>query len=165
MKKSVFAIIFSLLLLFNILSLANMGTSISKASSNSADATGSVQIKVLESATLAPVLNATVCIIETRTYEQTDKYGNTAKITVPIISNSNFDISHPRTWGEITILVYKQGYSSLISFYNQVYPSTTRVGLVCYLSPIINSTDPSIITNAVTPDADWTELLVALYKK
>ena len=126
---------------------------------------GSFVVTVLEKNTLAPIDNATVCIIETKEYHNTNSHGLTKKISVPIIENANFNNSLKRPYGEITLLAYKAGYSSAISFYNITRPNTTNVGIIFYLSPIINQEDNKleIITNA--PDSAWASELARLYKK
>lgn len=164
MNKYLFAIVLSVVVVLNIVSTLSLATHAISANT-ATQKNGYATIKVLESNTLDPVLNATVCIVETRHYESTNKYGYTNKITLPIVPNPNFDISLKRDWGEFTIIVYKPGYSTYVSFYNQVYASTTNVGLVCYLTPIINPTDPLVISSVQSPPQDYIEMLVSLYKK
>ncbi len=168
MKNHNWAIVFAILLIINITLACKLSISVISALANygtTASQTGYVQVKVLESGSLKPITNATVCIVETRTYTTTDKYGCTQKIAVPIVPNNNFDISLERDWGEFTILVYKNGYATYISFYNEVYAGTTRVGLICELVPIINETDPKLTTNVAVPNSAWIETLISLYKK
>ena len=162
MLKRLYAIIFVLLSISNIVMFSSYTKSIS---ANSSQKTGYATIKVIESNTLAPINNATICIIETREYFQTDKYGYTQKISLPIIPNTNFDISLKRNWGDFTILAYKSGYSSFISYYNKVYDGITSVGIICTLSPIINPSDPLVISSANKPPDDYSSTLVKLYKK
>lgn len=164
MKKRIIAIIFiSLVAIYGtFLSLYTTGGIKPTASSQNH---GYATIKVLESNTLAPILNATVCIVETRGYYQTDKFGYTETITIPIISNTNFDISLKRNWGEFTIIVYKPGYSTYVSYYNPVFANTTNVGIICCLPPIINPGDPLVISNANKPSDDYSITLANLYKK
>lgn len=126
---------------------------------------GKIQIKVLEANTLKPIDGATVCIVETRHYENTNKYGQTSIIEVPIIRNQNFDLSLSRNWGELTILVYKSGYADNISFYQSLKPNTTKVGLTIFLSPIINEEDFTPTISLESPDQTWVESLIKLYKK
>lgn len=168
MKSKIWAIVFALLGITNfcLLSLASWtALGYKQTSSDAAAKTGYAQIKVLEAGSLKPIDNATVCIIETKSYCYTDKYGNAPKQAIPIVPNNNYDISLARNWGEFTILVYKPGYCSYISFYNEIYAGSTRVGIVCMLSPIINDNDPRITTNVVTPNEAWVETLIALFKK
>ena len=126
---------------------------------------GSIVVTVLEKNTLDPIDNATVCVIETREYYYTSNKGLTKKISVPIIENANFNNSLKRNYGEITLLVYKAGYASAISFYNIIKPNTTNVGVIFYLSPIINEEDNKIEIISNTPDTSWATELEKLYKK
>ena len=164
MKKHIFAIILVILIAINASFLFKYTTGGIKHTAITLNH-GFASIKVLESNTLTPILNATVCIVETRTYHQTDKFGCTETITIPVISNTNFDISLKRNWGEFTIIVYKPGYSTFVSYYNQVYAHTTNVGIICYLSPIINPGDPLVISSANKPSDDYSTTLANLYKK
>ena len=150
MKKHIFAIILVILIAINASFLFKYTTGGIKHTAITLNH-GFASIKVLESNTLTPILNATVCIVETR--------------TIPVISNTNFDISLKRNWGEFTIIVYKPGYSTFVSYYNQVYAHTTNVGIICYLSPIINPGDPLVISSANKPSDDYSTTLANLYKK
>ena len=162
MRKYLVAIVLFMLLFFNILSSVSL---ISHIPSSTRNTTGYAIIKVLESNTLSPVGNATICVVETKTYYQTDKYGYSQKIEIPIIPNSNFDISLKRNWGEFTIIVYKPGYSTFVSYYNLVMSHSTNAGIICYLSPIINPSDPMIICKSNSPNDDYNKSLVELFAK
>ena len=137
----------------------------SKTTFSTSNPTGYAIIKVLEEGSLSPINNATICVIETKCYYQTNKYGYTEKIAVPIMSNKNFDISLKREYGEFTIIVYSPGYSTLVSYYNAVYSGMTNAGIVCKLPAIINSTDNEFISSANKPSDDYTKELINLYKK
>ena len=172
MKKNKFIYIVIPLLIINVSSLLFLFFQLGKTSSlksvnNSIDynSTGNVIVQVIDDFTNEPIEGATVCILETRHYEMTNKYGSTNSIEVPIIKNKNFDLYLKRTWGEITVLVYKNGYADNISFYNLIMPNTTRAGLIIRMKEIINSEDnsPTISLNKPTPE--WTETLIKLYKK
>ncbi|MBQ7453120.1 MAG: hypothetical protein IJS68_02500 [Clostridia bacterium] len=126
---------------------------------------GSIIITVLEQGSLTPITNATVCVVETRKYYSTNNKGLTEKISVPILTNSNFDNSLKRNYGEITLLVYKNGYTSELSFGNIISPNTTRVGLIIFLTPIINPDDPDLNISSQNPDTSWATELYKLYKK
>lgn len=126
---------------------------------------GTIKVQVLDDTTSKPIDNATVCVIESRHYENTNKYGYTSYIFVPIVRNTSFDISCERNWGELTLLVYKGGYADNLSFYNEVKPGTTKVGIVIRLRPIINEEDKSPTISVSTPDTSWCNNLINLYKK
>lgn len=161
MKKYVFAIVFVCVLFLDIAMLCVLPSNIAKVA-NQKDY-GYVQVKVIDSYSLLPVANATVCIIENRYYSTTDTNGNTPKIQVPIYRNSAYDNTLLRSWGEITLLVYKPGYASHISFYNEVYAGVTRIGLVCYLSQ--ESPNIKITSSCETPNQAYLQSLVIHYQK
>lgn len=127
--------------------------------------TGKIVVTVLEANTLNPVDNATVCVIETRKYYNTNLKGLTENIIVPILPNNNFNIALPRAWGEITLLVYKPGYADSINFYTSITTNTTRVGFIVYLTPIINEGDETPEINVESPNTIWAQELIKLYKK
>lgn len=162
MHKQLIAIILTSIILFALLSTTNFAA---KKANSSSTATGYAIIKVIEEGSLSPINNATICIVETRCYYQTDKYGYSQKIPVPVLTNQNFNISLKRQFGEFTIIVYAPGYTTLVSYYNQVYAGMTNAGIVCKLPLIINSTDPNIISHANKPTEDYSAELVQLYKK
>ncbi len=132
---------------------------------STASQSGKIVVQVLESNSNRQIDGATVCVIETRHYENTDKYGKTSMIEVPIIRNSNFDISLERPFGEVTLLVYKNGYADSINFYQSVMPGSTRVGIVIYLTPIISESDNKTEISMEKPNEVWINNLINLYKK
>lgn len=160
MRKIFFAIVFIVIGILNVCMLVLLPINAAKVSKTMHS--GYVQIKVLEAATLKPVANATVCIIENSHYTTTNSHGETPKIQVPVLRNANYDNILLKNWGELSILIYKPGYADYISFYNEVYAGVTRIGLVCYLMP---AGSESITTNANTPNSAYTNTLIAHYKK
>ena len=170
MFKKVFKVSVIFLILLNIFSLCflcfNMGQFIQSKQINTVPyQSGRIQIEVLDDLSGKAVDGASVCIIETRHYEKTDKYGKTSYIEVPIIKNSNFDLSLERPYGEFTILVYKDGYADNISFYNLIRPNTTKVGIKIRLRTIINQEDTATTITVNPPDTYWSDALIKLYKK
>ena len=160
----------SFLLLLNIISsfylFYNLGqNSASKQINAISNQSGRIQIEVLDDLSGKPIDMASVCIIETRHYEKTDKYGKTGFIEVPILKNNNFDISLERPYGEFTILVYKDGYADNISFYNLIKPNTTKIGIKIRLRTIINAEDEFTTISVNPPDQHWSDALIKLYKK
>ncbi len=169
-KNLIFKISICLLVFLNILSLTIFSYSLGKStyakqSTAKINDSGKIQVQVLEANTNKPIDSATICVIETRHYENTNKYGMSTLISVPIIRNTNFDISLERSWGEITLLVYKNGYADNISFYRKIMPGSTRVGIVVHLSPIISESDNKIEVSLENPNEIWIKSLIQIYKK
>ena len=125
----------------------------------------SMQINVVEESSLKPIDNATVCIVEARHYENTNKYGRTGFISVPIIKANNYSLSNIPDYGTLTILVYKPGYSDNLTFNFRIMPKTISVGLTIRLRPIINSEDLEPTINGICPDQAFCKNLIKLYKK
>lgn len=121
-------------------------------------------VTVVEAQTGEPIQNATVCVVESRSYYVTNKYGMTKRFEVPILMNTNFDNSAKRYWGEITLLVYKNGYNNHIVFYVRVIENQTRVGKIVELSPIINSESKTEVSME-EPEDDGIDVLITHYKK
>ena len=136
---------------------------VSQSSSNGK--VGTFVVTVLESGSLNPIDNATVCIVETKKYYQTNKHGSTNKLTAPILNSSPLNNSLIQNWGEITLLVYKPGYADTIIFNTAIFVDKIRIGIVVFLNPIINNEDnkPTIISE--TPNEIWVKELIKLNKK
>ena len=161
MHKRFFAIVFVIVLALNLASAVALPISIKNASQT--QTSGYVQIKVLEANSLKPVPNAMVCIIENGYYATTNAHGETAKIQVPVLRNTAYDNILLKNWGEFTLLIYKPGYATYVSFYNEVYAGVTRIGLVCYLFPYSAEQPTTISANA--PNSAYTDTLISHYKK
>lgn len=132
---------------------------------SSMQSNASIVITVLENGTNKPIDNASVCIIETKSYYSTNNNGVTDKIEIPVIRNQNFDNSLIRNFGEITILAYKPGYSDHIHFYEEVRPSQTKLGIIIKLTPIYSQTDTTPTITCNTPNKYWAEQLINIFKK
>ncbi|MCR5553234.1 MAG: hypothetical protein K6F08_00590 [bacterium] len=126
---------------------------------------GTFVVTVLEAGSLNPIDNATVCIVETKKYYQTNNHGSTNKLSAPILNSSPLNNSLVQHWGEITLLVYKPGYADTIVFNTAIFVDKIRIGIVVFLNPIINNEDnkPTIISE--TPDEVWVKELIKLNKK
>ena len=127
--------------------------------------TAKLQITVLEESSLIPINNATVCIVDSRHYENTNKHGQTSIISVPIIPLNNFSMSSLPQFGYLTILVYKSGYSDNLTLNYPILPETLSVGLTIKMRPIINEEDLEPTVSSITPNVDWCKNLIKLYKK
>ena len=126
---------------------------------------GQIVISVLEAGSLKPIENATICVVETRTYFQTDSNGFSEKINVPILINKNFNLTLTPPNGEITLLVYKSGYADNITFFVKVPTNKTRLGIVVLLTPIYSDNDISPKISAEVPDETWAKQIIQLSKR
>lgn len=131
---------------------------------SAADKSGLV-VTVVDGLSGKPVMDATVCIPETGSYNKTDAMGKTAAIQVPLIRNQNFDTVHKRGWGEITLLVYKDGYIDFILFYTIIPADRVRYGPVVMLFEAYAADDGAIQHLVEGPPEEWIRELVEKYRK
>lgn len=123
---------------------------------------GYLKITVIDLITREPIPDATVCVIESGQYYTTDKYGNTPTIQAPILINHNFDNVLKRPWGDISILVYKEGYVDYLVFYIMLEKDATR-RLTITLYPYDAGAEPYLLIES--PNEEWAKEIIKKYKK
>jgi hypothetical protein len=99
----------------------------------SAAPSGFLQLRVLDGATEEPLAGATVVIPETGAASVTDENGLTEKFAVPIEPPAAYQAFAPASWGEVTVLVYKEGYADYALFHVEVWENQLRSGPNVYL--------------------------------
>lgn len=123
---------------------------------------GYLKIRVINLITREPITDATVCIVESGQYYTTDKNGYTPTIKAPYLVNHNFDDVLERPWGDITILVYKEGYVDYLVFYIMLQKDTTR-SLTITLHPYEAGAEPYLLIES--PNDEWAKEIIKKYKK
>ena len=93
--------------------------------------TGSVAFRILDGHTAEPVQNAAVVIPEADKTVFTDANGYTEDIEVTIVEDTRFAIAKP--WGEVSVLIYKDGFSDYALFYAQVQKNVRRDVITVFL--------------------------------
>ena len=130
----------------------------------SAQRSGSISPVVLDAKTQAPISGATICIPETGKTYQTDENGTAGAISIPILRDTRYDKMLPKDWGEITLLVYKEGYAPYALFYLRIREKEARIGPTIYLYTTESfglETPFSIIEN---PEDAWAAELIKKYR-
>ncbi|MEY8382097.1 hypothetical protein AALG83_02860 [Christensenellaceae bacterium 44-20] len=125
---------------------------------------GSISPVVLDAKTQAPISGATICIPETGKNYETDESGTAGTISIPILRDTRYDEMLPKDWGEITLLVYKEGYAPYALFYLRVREKEARIGPTIYLYTTESfglETPFSIIEN---PEDAWAAELIKKYR-
>lgn len=125
---------------------------------------GSISPIVLDAKTQAPISGATICIPELGKTYQTDESGAAGTISIPILRDTRYDEMLPKDWGEITLLVYKEGYAPYALFYLRIKEKEARTGPAIYLytSQSFGLETPfSIIEN---PEDAWAAELIKKYR-
>jgi len=125
---------------------------------------GYIQPQVVDGFTEAPIEGAAVVIPELGKKFKTDAQGLTPVIRVPIIEDAHYKEIFPKTWGEITLIVYKEGYIDYVLFHTHVWENQSRKGPKILLFPESRSqsSDPMAIVEA--PHRLWVKQLVEKFK-
>lgn len=89
---------------------------------------GYIQPQVVDGFSEKPIEGAVIVIPEMGEKYTTDAKGLTANIKVPIMEDLHFSEIHPKPWGEITLIVYKEGYVESVIFHLNVWENQTRKG-------------------------------------
>ncbi len=121
-------------------------------------------VSVVEGYTDTPIANAEVVVLETGKTYTTDANGNTGIIEVPVVRDTRYDKIIPKPWGEVSLIVYKDGFLPYALFYLQVLGGETRSGVKILLfenNSTGNSEPFSIIEG---PNRLWVNELVKKYQ-
>lgn len=103
--------------------------------------------------------NATVCIINNRTYYQTNKNGKT-----PVIRLQLADSWKKGNYYIVNLLCYKNGYEDYLYFNLKLKPNQKRLDIVINLEEIIDDThSPTIFFE--DPNENDIEQIINEYKK
>lgn len=126
--------------------------------------TGSIIVYVEDGAAGEPLPNASVAIPETGETYLTDADGKTAPIRVPILEDTEYGGILPKPWGEITLLIYKQGYADCAVFHVNIWEDQTRNGPTVLLFPLKGdeANEPFTLTEA--PNRLWVKQLLGQYR-
>ncbi len=126
--------------------------------------TAQLTVNVVEGYTEAPIKDASVVVVETGKVYQTDENGMTQNINVPVIRDTRYDDIMQKQWGEITLIVYKEGFIPYALFYLQVIGGQTREGvkILLFEEGQTESTQPFSIIEG--PNRVWVDALVEMYR-
>lgn len=160
------AVAASALLLVGALAIASViaPDAVSVFGSGSKSGTAQLTVNVLEGYTETPIKDASVVIVETGKVYQTDENGMTEKIDVPVIRDKRYDDIMQKQWGEITLIVYKEGFVPYALFYLQVVGGQTREGvkILLFEEGQTESAQPFSIIEG--PNRVWVDALVEMYR-
>lgn len=128
-------------------------------------ASGKAVVAVFDKYENTPIDNATICVLETREYYQTQKLGScvltfeTTKQTKPIFNNSL------KEFDEYTLLIYKNGYYPHFYHNLKIQHNITRTGIIIKLEPLALETEISYTEDFDYPPQDWSETAIQYYRK
>lgn len=112
----------------------------------------------------APVSFARVCIPEINASFFTDNSGNTPLIEVPVMPDAFYDGICKRNFGEITVIVYKEGYADYILCNLCIRENDIREGIKLLIYKKDNFM-PDFTPIVETPDVKWLKELIEKYRK
>ncbi len=124
-------------------------------------ASAAISPLLLDGETNRPLENAVVVIPETGKSYKTDASGRAADIKVPVVPDSRFDAVYKKTWGEITIIAYKEGYKPYLLLYTNVFSGEKREGPTLYMYREDSSAEPFAIIES--PSRFWMQSLIEKY--
>ena len=124
---------------------------------------GSIKIAVYDYMENKPIVNAICCIPEMGSYFYTDENGYTQVIDIPVnikpISNTHL----AKSWSNVTLLVYKDGYDDFVLYNVKIKADYTRNLERIYLYREGDS--KKIHSSSELPDNDWTFELLRKYRR
>lgn len=125
---------------------------------------GYIRPQVVDGFTEKPIQGAQVVIPEIGETFITDSEGLTENIKVPILADSHFSSIHPKSWGEITLIVYKEGYNEYVLFHTHVWENQARQGPKILLFPKENGRSNEPISIVEGPHRLWVNSLVEKFR-
>jgi len=126
--------------------------------------TAKFSLVVVEGRTESPIAGAKAVILETGKTYSTNENGETGVIEVPCIRDTRFDEMLPKQWGEVSLIVYKEGFLPYALFYLQVAENETRKGvkILLFENGSTGSAEPFSIIEG--PNRAWVDALVKKYQ-
>ncbi len=126
--------------------------------------TAQLTLRVLEGYNETPIADAQVVVLETGQTYKTDQDGMTEKISVPVVRDTRYDSILEKPWGEVSLIVYKDGFMPYALFYLQVIGGQTREGvkILLFEQGSTDSKEPFSIIEG--PNRAWVNQLVEMYR-
>jgi hypothetical protein len=128
--------------------------------------TGSAKLtlNVVEGFNETPIADATIIVVDTGDVYHTDENGMTDVMEVPFVRDTRYDKVLPKPWGEVSLIIYKNGYVPYALFYLQVLEGETREGvkILLFENDSAQSTEPFSIIEG--PNRIWVDALVEKYQ-
>lgn len=123
-----------------------------------------LSVNVVEGYSEMPIENASVVVLETGKVYQTDANGYTQVFEVPVLRDTRFDDILSKPWGEVTLIIYKEGFMPYALFYLQVIDGQTREGvkILLFEQGVSKSSEPFSIIEG--PNRLWVDKLIKMYQ-
>lgn len=162
MKKKQKLTAFILVFLFTIGSVALMAVYLDKPAEKtvsvfSESARAYIAPKVYDAYSNKPIEGAAVCIVEGGSICYSGADGACEPIPVPDVRDPRYDGLFAKSWKEVTVVAYKEGYAPYIAFDVSADDGKTVQGPYIYMAKS-NSDSPTYTVEA--PKKEWVEKLL-----
>lgn len=125
---------------------------------------GYIQPQVVDGFNEKPIEGARIVIPELNKKFITNAEGFTSSIKVPIIEDTHYKNICPKPWGEVTLIVYKEGYMDYVLFHTHIWENQTRQGPKILLFPTPSGERNQPMAIVESPHRLWTTELVEKYR-
>lgn len=125
---------------------------------------GSLIVTVVNGFTEQPIQGARVVIPEAGQSAVTNAQGKTGTLTAPINRDETYENILPKSWGEITLLIYCEGYIDCAIFHVNIAQDKTRQGPKVLLFPLDADGSNQPFTLIESPDRRWVQELLTKYR-
>lgn len=129
-----------------------------------ADKYGYIRPQVLDGFSDEPIEGAVVVIPETNASYRTDEKGYTPNIKIEVVPDAHYRDINPKTWGEATLIAYKEGYVEYVLLHINVWESQDRAGPKIRLFPVENQELDQPMSIVEGPNQLWINSLVEKYR-
>ncbi len=154
----------ALLLLGAIVLAVSISPSALPVFSGNGSGTARLTVSVVEGYTETPLPDASVVVVETGKLYKTDAAGLTQVIEVPVIKDTRYDNILQKPWGEITLIIYKEGFIPYALFYLQVLEGQTREGVKILLFEHDKTQSNAPFSIIEGPNRIWVNSLVEMFQ-
>ncbi len=125
--------------------------------------TGTLRLMIVDGRTEQPLSDCTVIVPETGFTAMTGEDGRTEPFALPVERPEPRNGMEQQQWGEVTLLIYKDGYIPYALFHTQIWEGVDRNGPKIYLFPDDGTTQGQAYSVIEGPDRAWVNALVERY--
>ncbi len=125
---------------------------------------GYIRPQVVNGFDETPIEGAIVVIPETNESYITDEAGFTPEIKITITPDAHFQRINPKNWGEVTLIVYKEGYIEYVLLHTNVWEGQNRKGPKILLFPKKSKQLDQPMSIVEGPNQLWINSLVEKYR-
>lgn len=131
---------------------------------SSSDRFGYIKPQVVDGFSEEPIEGAIVVIPEINKNYKTDEKGHTPDIKIDVSPDPHYKSINPKNWGEITLIIYKEGYIEYVLLHLNVWEDQNRQGPKILLFPRDSKELDQPMSIVEGPNQIWINSLVEKYR-